>query len=100
MGLNLPDPSLELLVQYSQVWFPPVPSLELLCSAFRLLCPPVHRPLWPVHCPGSSPPNPYPEWPLERCDPHRLVGTILLPNPRNPKALVCPSRGLARVWRH
>jgi hypothetical protein len=60
MGLNLPDLSLGLLGQHSQVWwFPLFPFL--LCSAFRSLFPQVRCPLWPAHCPGSSPPNPCPE---------------------------------------
>jgi hypothetical protein len=98
LGLNLPDLSLESTGQHSQVWFLPVLFLELLCSAFRSLFPPVRCPLWPAHCPGSSPPTPCPYSLPERCDPHRLVGTILL-NSRNLKALARPSRGLARVSR-
>ena len=91
LGLNLPDLSLESMRHYSQVWFLPVPFLEWMCSAFQSLFPPVRCPLSSHSV--SSPPNPCPEWPPEQPDPHRLVGTILLMNSRNLKALVRPSRG-------
>lgn len=104
MGLNPLDQSLELLGQllmgqHFQVWFLPVPFLESECSAYRSLCPPVHCPLWSVLDSDSSQPNPYPELLPERRDLHLLIGTILLSHSRNLKALVCPSRGLARVLR-
>ncbi len=96
---NLLDLFLESRWSHFQVWFLPVPFLELACWVYEALFRPVHCLPWLAACFVSSQPNPCLGLRLELLLCHRLVELFLVPNSRTPKVLARQSRVLVQVVR-